>query len=554
MRKLYSWPVITTTAAIVCCGALALSAQTDLSGYWAFRIKDGGVNYYQLQQNGESFGTVPPVAGQGGGFRGRGLAGTVKNGKVHLEMVNSMPAAPAAGAPGAAARPAAAAAGGPGGGQTRVYEGVVTNPNRIDVTLTTTGRDAGVLKGWFERVSKDEAVPTRIPSPELRDLPDNGMVRTPPMGWNSWNKFADEIDDKTVRRIADAMVSSGMAKAGYTYIVVDEGWSSGRDANGKIIPNGKFPDMKALADYVHSKGLKIGIYSSPGPQSCWGRVGGGGYQGSWKHEEEDAQTFADWGYDYLKYDQCTAGEVYDNTTQDSQAAYQKMGEALLKTGRPMVYSLCQYGAHDVWKWGGKAGGNLWRTTGDINDSWGSMERIGFAQLDISKYVKVGHWNDPDMLEVGNGGMMADEYRTHMSLWSMLAAPLMAGNDLRTMTEETKSILMNPDVIAIDQDRGEFQPVQRLSVQGKTEVLIRQLSGNAYAVGLYNRGDEPAEITFRWDDLKFDTGLGSRRLAATDLWKHESVTVSGDTYTATVPKHGVVLLRVAVATGRGGFGF
>jgi alpha-galactosidase len=469
-----------------------------------------------------------------------------------------MPGATPAGTPAAAAAGAGAPAGGPPGGragQTRVYEGTVTSSNRIDVTLTTTGRDAGVLKGWFERVPKEEAVPTRIPSPELHDVPDNGLARTPPMGWNSWNKFADDFDEKIVRGMADAMVSSGLAKAGYNTIVIDEGWTSGRDANGKIIPNGKFPSgMKALADYIHSKGLRAGIYSSPGPQSCWGKLGGGGYEGSWKHEEEDAQTFADWGYDYLKYDQCTAGQVYDNTTQDAQASYQKMGNALLKTGRPITYSLCQYGAHDVWKWGAKAGGNLWRTTGDINDSWASMERIGFAQIDISRYNKVGHWNDPDMLEVGNGGMTAAEYRTHMSLWCMLGAPLMAGNDLRSMTEETKTILMNPDVIAIDQDRGEFHPVQRISVQGTTEVLIRELSGNAYAVGLYNRGDKPAEISFRLDDLKFDTGLGSRRLTLSDLWKHEPVTATGDVYSATVPKHGVVLLRVAVAAGRGGFGF
>jgi alpha-galactosidase len=191
----------------------------------------------------------------------------------------------------------------------------------------------------------------------------------------------------------------------------------------------------------------------------------------------------------------------------------------------MVYSLCQYGAHDVWKWGAKAGGNLWRTTGDIGDRWESMERIGFAQIDISRYNKAGHWNDPDMLEVGNGGMTADEYRTHMSLWCMLGAPLMAGNDLRSMTEETKSILMNPEVIAIDQDRGEFHPVERLSGQGTFEVLARELSGNAYAVGLYNRGEQPAEISFRLDDLKFDTGLGSRRLVLTDLWKHAPVTAT-----------------------------
>jgi len=373
--------------------------------------------------------------------------------------------------------------------------------------------------------------------PDLRDLPDNGLVRTPPMGWNSWNKFHDRFDDATVRGMADAMVSSGMAKAGYTYIIVDEGWSSGRDANGKITGNARFPDMKALADYVHSKGLKIGIYSSPGPQVC------GGYQGSYGHEEEDAQTFADWGYDYLKYDWCSAGGIYQSTWADLEGAYQKMGEALEKTRRPIVYSLCEYGAGDVWKWGAKAGGNLWRTTGDIADNWASMSRIGFAQPDIASNAQAGHWNDPDMLEVGNGGMTADEYRTHFSLWAMLRAPLIAGNDLRTMTEETKSILTNPDIIAIDQDL-EAKPVQLLSREGTSEVLVRPLTGNAVAIGLFNRGDKPAEISFQWDSIHlFDNlGFGMRPPTVRDLWKHQEIPATGDTFTATVPPHGVVMLQ------------
>jgi alpha-galactosidase len=382
----------------------------------------------------------------------------------------------------------------------------------------------------------------------LHDVPDNGLVRTPPMGWNSWNKFQDKFDDATVRTMADAMVSSGMRKAGYTYIVVDEGWTSGRDANGKIIGNRRFPDMKALADYVHSKGLKIGIYSSPGPQSCSGQLGGG-YQGSYGHEEEDAQTFADWGYDYLKYDWCSAGSIYQGR-EEHRGAYQKMGDALLKAGRPIVYSLCNYGSGDVWKWGAQAGGNLWRTTFDIGDRWESMERIGFGQLEIVEHTKAGHWNDPDMLAVGNGGMTADEYRLHMSLWCLLQAPLMAGNDLRTMTEETKSILMNPDAIALDQDCNP-KPVQRRAPDGKSEVLVRQLTGNTVAVGLFNRGDRAAEIGFRWDSLPFESGLlGSHRLQAQDLWKHEAVPVTGDRYSVTVPPHAVVLLRVSPAGGRG----
>ena len=528
------WTARSTSALVVLAAALVLLAQSkiDMTGYWAFHVKDGGVNYFQFQQTGDTVATVT-VAGRGG--RG-GLTGTLRDGKLHLAPMPTQ-AAPAG------------RGGGPAQARVTVYDGDVASANRIEATMTTTGRDP--LKGWFERVTAEEAHPTRIAPPDLRDVPDNGLARTPPMGWNSWNKFQDVFDDATVRGVADAMISSGMAKAGYTYIVVDEGWTSGRDANGKITGNGKFPNMKSLADYVHSKGLKIGIYSSPGPQSCSGKMGGG-YQGSYAHELDDALTFAEWGYDYLKYDWCSAGGVYSNTREDNQGAYQKMGEALLKTGRPIVYSLCQYGSHDVWKWGGKTGGNLWRTTGDISDRWDSMDRIGFAQIDIADYNRVGHWNDPDMLEVGNGGMNADEYRTHMSLWCLLAAPLMAGNDLRTMSDETKSILMNADVIAIDQDR-EFKPVRRMSQEGKSEVLVRPLSGNAYAIGLFNRGDQPAQIGFRWDALKFDTGLyGFRRLQAQDLWKHAPVEVTGDTYSATVPSHGVVLLRVSIAAGRGGF--
>jgi alpha-galactosidase len=357
------------------------------------------------------------------------------------------------------------------------------------------------------------------------------------MGWNSWNKFHDLFNDATVRSAADAMVASGMSKVGYSYIIVDEGWSSYRDSRGKITGNERFPDMKALAAYVHSKGLKIGIYSSPGPQVC------GGYQGSYGHEEEDAQTFADWGYDYLKYDWCSARGIYQSTQADLQGAYQKMGEALQKTGRPIVYSLCEYGSADVWQWGANAGGNLWRTSGDIADNWQSVERIGFSQLKIVSHAHSGHWNDPDMLEVGNGGMTGDEYRTHMSLWAMLRAPLIAGNDLSTMTDETKSILMNPEIIAIDQDL-DAEPVAMPSVEGKSEVLVRPLSGNAVAVGLFNRDDKPAPISFRWDSLGI--GPGPRTLVARDLWKHQEIVASGDVYTAMVPSHGVVMVKVTAA--------
>src|SRR6202790_3023023 len=257
------------------------------------------------------------------------------------------------------------------------------------------------------------------------------VAETPPMGWNSWNYFAGKINDAIVRAQADAMVSSGMRDAGYVYINIDDTWEADRDAQGVIRTNSKFPDMKALADYVHGKGLKLGIYSSPGPNTC------AGYKGTYGHEEQDARTYAAWGIDYLKYDWCAARNLY--TDEEMQAVYQKMGDALLATGRPIVYSLCQYGRADVWKWGPEVGGNLWRTTGDIRDAWDSMAKIGFGQNQLSEWAVPGHWNDPDMLEIGNGGMTNTEYRTHMSLWSVLASPLIAGNDLRSMTSEIKEI-------------------------------------------------------------------------------------------------------------------
>ncbi len=217
------------------------------------------------------------------------------------------------------------------------------------------------------------------------------------------------------------------------------------------------------------------------------------------HEEQDARTYAAWGIDYLKYDLCSARRIYEQTTEDIRGLYQKMGDALSRTGRPIVFSLCEYGLGDVWEWGPDVSGNLWRATGDIQDNWASMDRLGFAQLDIAAFAKPGHWNDPDMLEIGNGGMTVDEYRTHMSLWSLLSAPLIAGNDVVNMTDETKSILTNPDVIAIDQD-SLAKPVQTISADGNAVVLIRQLHGNAAAIGLFNRGTHPREISVRWDSL------------------------------------------------------
>jgi alpha-galactosidase len=333
-----------------------------------------------------------------------------------------------------------------------------------------------------------------------------------------------------VRDAADAMVSSGMAAAGYVYVNIDDTWEAGRDAQGNIVPNLKFPDMKALADYVHSKGLKLGIYSSPGPVTC------GGYPGSYLHEVQDARTYAAWGIDYLKYDWCSAGRIYHNA--DLRAIYQRMGDALRHCGRDIVFSLCEYGMGDVWSWAPKVGGNLWRTTGDISDNWKSMSEIGFNQGRLAPYAGPGHWNDPDMLEVGNGGMTADEYRTHFSLWSMLAAPLMAGNDLRTMSQETRGILTNRDVISIDQDPLGKEAVRAFE-SGGLEVWTRPLAGGALAVGVFNRGAEARQASFAWSRV----GLAAAPAGIRDLWSHAELSAAPDGFSGTVPGHGVVLLRV-----------
>ncbi|HKW57664.1 MAG TPA: glycoside hydrolase family 27 protein [Candidatus Acidoferrum sp.] len=363
------------------------------------------------------------------------------------------------------------------------------------------------------------------------------VAATPPMGWNSWNHFAGKIDDATVRRQADAMVSSGMKDAGYVYINIDDTWEGARNAQGLIRTNDKFPDMKALADYVHAKGLKLGIYSSPGPKTC------AGFEGSYGHEEQDAQTYADWGIDYLKYDLCSFGEKMKASASPEAAhqlmldAYTKMHQAILKTGRPMVFSLCQYGADAVWRWGSSVGGNLWRTTGDISDNYQRMISIGFQQAGLAKYAGPGHWNDPDMLEVGNGKMNEEEYRTHMALWALLAAPLLAGNDLTAMTPETIAILTNREVIAIDQDRLGKQG-DRAWAEGSQEIWTRELADGSKAVGIFNRFDWPQtiEVTFRELGLKGE-------VRARDIWAGKDLGRFSGTFAAHVPRHGVVLLRV-----------
>ncbi len=371
--------------------------------------------------------------------------------------------------------------------------------------------------------------PAYIEPPPLKPVPSNGLAKTPPMGWNSWNLFAEKVDDQTVRTMADAMVSSGMKDAGYIYVNIDDTWEGTRGADGVLGTNHKFPDMKALADYVHSKGLKIGIYSSPGPRTC------GSYPGSYGHEEQDAKMYAAWGIDYLKYDWCSASMIYKDA--QLQPVYQKMGQALEDTKRPIVFSLCEYGLGGVEKWGPEVGGNLWRTTGDIRDEWDSMMDNIHKQVPTAPYAGPGHWNDPDMLEIGNGHMSDDEYRTHMSLWALTAAPLLAGNDIRKMSDATKSILLNKEVIAVDQDPlgKQASPVKN----GNFETWVKPLKDGGVAVGVVNLDNAPGNATVKASDLQLKGGVRSAR----DLWTHKDVKFANGEYSASVPAHGVLMLRV-----------
>jgi alpha-galactosidase len=354
------------------------------------------------------------------------------------------------------------------------------------------------------------------------------LARTPPMGWNSWNKFGCDVSEQLIKGMADTIAATGMKDAGYQYIVIDDCWQVSRDKSGNIVPDAqRFPSgMKALADYVHSKGLKFGVYSDAGARTCEGRPGSAGY------EVEDARVYASWGVDYLKYDWC------NSDGQDAKIAYPTMRDALKASGRPIVFSICEWGRNQPWTWA-RGVGHLWRTTGDISDRWASFTRLLDQQVGLEKFAGPGGWNDPDMLEVGNGGMTTPEYRAHFSLWCLLAAPLMAGNDLRSMTPETKEILTNKDVIAIDQDSLGRQGY-RVRKDGDLEVWAKKLAGKDYAVVLLNRGKADATMAVSWQEigLPYDAAPLVR-----DLWtKKETPGVKGN-FVATVPSHDVVMIRV-----------
>ncbi len=372
------------------------------------------------------------------------------------------------------------------------------------------------------------------------------LAPTPPMGWSTWNHYAHNIDDALIRAQADAMVRSGMKDAGYVYVHIDGGWEGQRDATGMLHPSPAFPDMKALGAYIHAKGLKFGLYSGPGPITC------AGAEASLGHEEQDAQMFADWGVDYLKYDLCSFRLIMQRDSGGDtakayalmRAAYDKMHRAILKTGRPMVYSMCQYGLDAVWEWGGSVGGDLWRTTDDINDTYDRMILIGTNQAGLSTFAGKGHWNDPDFLEVGNPGMKFEEQKTHFSLWAMLAAPLMAGNDMTAMSAETQSILLNKEVIAVDQDALGLAGERLRGAAGPLQIWTRPLAGGDTAVLLLNETIGPEQMTLRLADVGW-TGMASIR----DLWAHKDLGSVAGSYVADVPRHGVVLLRLTRAAQR-----
>ena len=360
-----------------------------------------------------------------------------------------------------------------------------------------------------------------------------GLAKTPPMGFNNWNstECRAEFNGEMVKGIADLFVSKGLKAAGYQYVNLDDCWAlPTRDGAGKLVPDPRrFPHgIKAVADYVHAKGLKFGIYTSAGIKTC----NPAGFPGGLGHETSDAQQFADWGVDYLKYDNC------NNLGVDAKQRYRAMRDALRATGRPIVYSICEWGENKPWEWAGEVG-QLWRTTGDISDSWASMLGIAKQNLPLAPHAGPGHWNDPDMLEVGNGGMTDTEYRSHFSLWSMMAAPLLIGSDLRKATPETFTILANKDLIAVDQD-ALGKPATVLASDSGRWTLVRQLAGGDRAVALFNETDQPQRISTTAGAAGLPQAAGYR---LRDLWQHRDTHTTG-TVSATVSAHGTVAYRIS----------
>lgn len=409
--------------------------------------------------------------------------------------------------------------------KTGIISGTLAGAGKTPVTLTVRGP-----RGTAKRT--------------LTIVGGKGQIAlTPPLGWNSWNVWATTVDEGKVRDAADEMIAAGLARHGFQYVNIDDAWEGkSRAADGSIQTNDKFPDMPALAASVHSKGLKLGIYSGPGSRTC------GGYLASYQHEAQDAATYAGWGIDYLKYDWCSYEEVVkgDHSLPALQKPYDLMGGALAAQPRDIVYSLCQYGMGDVWKWGASTGGNSWRSTGDIEDSWSSMHDIYEQQNGLQQYAGPGHWNDPDMLMVGVVGkgnphptdLTPNEQILHISMWCLLSAPLLIGCDMTKLDPFTLALLTNDEALDINQDPL-GKAAGRISEDGfGGEVWARPLFDGTRAVGLTNADLEPRTVTVRWSDLGL-TGPQPVR----DLWLHKDLGKLTQSYSVSVPSHGVVLLKI-----------
>jgi len=370
------------------------------------------------------------------------------------------------------------------------------------------------------------------------------LAQTPPMGWNTWNTFRLDINEDLVKESVEIFISKGLKDAGYEYVVIDDGWQIDRDEEGNILHNTeRFPSgIKRLADHIHSKGLKFGIYSDAGYKTC------GGFPGSLGYEYQDARTYASWGVDYLKYDWCFTG------TQSAPDSYALMKDALVKAGRPIVFSICEWGTSQPWEWAPEVG-NLWRTTFDIRPCWDCGEMtvsrgmevenfIGFTkildlQVGLESYAGPGHWNDPDMLEVGNGNLTYDENVAHFSLWCILAAPLMLGNDIRNMSDEVMEIITNKEVIAVNQDPLGRQG-KKVRDDGDFEVWSKELQDGSRAVVMFNRSEGEKDIGFSWSEIGLPQKL---KFQVRDLWKKEDLGKFDGYYSATVPSHGVIMVKV-----------
>lgn len=368
------------------------------------------------------------------------------------------------------------------------------------------------------------------------------IMLTPPMGWNSWNCWGLSVDQEKVVQSAHVFKDKGLMNHGWAFINIDDGWQAKRDSKGEILPNEKFPDMKALGDSLHKLGLKFGTYSSPGPLTC------GGYTGSYQHEAQDAKTYAKWGIDYLKYDWCSYGQIAkDNSLPELKKPYLVMQKALSQIDRDIVFSLCQYGMGNVWEWGNEVGGNLWRTTGDITDTWESLSTIGFNQTSNAPFAKPGNWNDPDMLIVGWVGwgpslhptrLTVNEQYTHISLWSLLSAPLLIGCDLTRLDDFTLNLLTNDEVIAIDQDPLGKQAVVKMN-KDNIQVWVKELEDGSKAVGVFNLGEKREKVSVPLTITGFSGKMNIR-----DVWRQKELGTFEAIFDTSVAPHGVTLLKIS----------